>query len=73
MEPNWKQTFIALSIVAGGLVTCPRTTLVVATLLVIMIVQMFRGVRKYGRTWPDVAGEQMREVEHQQENEKTRC
>lgn len=84
MRPSWRQALATWGVIAGassvgvtlwivGLMTYPRVTLVAATLLVIVVVQMYRGVRKYGRTWPDVAGEQMREVERQREKEKTRC
>ncbi len=74
MKPSWRQALVAWGVIAGassvgvtlwivGLMTYPRTTLIVATFLVLVVVQMYRGVHKYGRTWPDVAGEQMREVE----------
>ncbi len=79
MRPSWRQALAAWGVIAGassvgvtlwivGLATHPRTTLVVVTLLVLVVVQMYRGVRKYDRTWPDVAGEQMREVEHQRDD-----
>lgn len=84
MRPSWKQALTAWGIIAGassvgvtlwivGLATYPRATLIVAMLLVLVVVQMYRGVRRYGRTWPDVAGEQMREVERQREEDKTIC
>lgn len=84
MRPSWRQALTAWSIIAGassvgvtlwivGLATYPRATLVVVTFLVLVVVQMYRGVRKYDRTWPDVTDEQMREVECQREEEKTRC
>jgi hypothetical protein len=54
---------VGLALWRIGLLLSPVAAVCFATTVVVALVQAYRALRRYGRTWPDVAGEQMQELE----------
>lgn len=74
MSPHQRQTVVVWGVVGGatgcgaalwcaGLRVSPAAFLLAMYLAASAVIAGYRWVRRYNTTWPDVAGEQMRELE----------
>jgi membrane protein implicated in regulation of membrane protease activity len=59
---------VGLALWRVGFLLSPVAAICFPTMTIVALVQAYRALRRYGRTWPDVAREQMRELERRRKS-----